>query len=288
MENSYSNLMHDDEEGVLSLILSLIGLNITTSLHQMKEFLSKTLLYVQQQQLCVEKSLWEVVQQSVELLREKDLITGTSDGQTLQVTKLDTAASKDLSRGLEGLLLNSYLHLLYLVTSYDLISQCESDWMSSDSDSAKTKVSTRPGHRNLPENGTKPSLETEQTESSFIHHTKQKERECSQEMEEFRTIVASLNSELEDVHRGTTGAEALKFIRLEINILELFAISADLRTSGTARCRTEVVNQYNKMLGEFEAMKKRLQTPNDPSFREGSDTEMTLFNIFKLFMKITA
>ncbi|KAK2887958.1 hypothetical protein Q8A73_019406 [Channa argus] len=145
--------------------------DITTSLHQMKEFLSKTLLYVQQQQLCVEKSLWEVVQQSVELLREKDLITGTSDGQTLQVTKLDTAASKDLSRGLEGLLLNSYLHLLYLVTSYDLISQCESDWMSSDSDSAKTKVSTRPGHRNLPENGTKPSLETEQTESSFIHHT---------------------------------------------------------------------------------------------------------------------
>ncbi|KAK2887923.1 hypothetical protein Q8A73_019371 [Channa argus] len=104
---------------------------ITTSLHQMKEFLSKTLLYVQQQQLCVEKSLWEVVQQSVELLREKDLITGTSDGQTLQVTKLDTAASKDLSRGLEGLLLNSYLHLLYLVTCYDLISQCESDWMPS-------------------------------------------------------------------------------------------------------------------------------------------------------------
>ncbi|KAK2887912.1 hypothetical protein Q8A73_019360 [Channa argus] len=120
---------------------------------------------------------------------------------------------------------------------------------------------------------------------------KQKERECSQEMEEFRTIVASLNSELEDVktscaeiRRGTTGAEALKFIRLEINILELFAISADLRTSATAPCMTEVVNQYNKMLGEFEAMKKRLQTPNGPSFREGSDTEMTLFNIFKLFM----
>ncbi|KAF3701621.1 Helicase POLQ-like [Channa argus] len=142
MENCYSNLMHDDGKGVLSLILSLIGLNITTSLHQMKEFLSGTLLYVQQQQLCVEKSLWEVVQQSVELLREKDLITGTSDGQTLQVTKLGTATYKgsvdltyshvlykDLSRGLEGLLLNSYLHLLYLVTPYDLISQCKPDWM---------------------------------------------------------------------------------------------------------------------------------------------------------------
>ncbi|KAK2818514.1 hypothetical protein Q5P01_024075 [Channa striata] len=108
----------------------------------MKEFLSSTLLYVQQQQLCVEKSLWEVVKQSVELLQEKDLITVTSDGQILQVTKLGKATYKgsvdltysdvlykDLSRGLEALLLNSYLHLLYLVTPYDLIPQCKPDWM---------------------------------------------------------------------------------------------------------------------------------------------------------------
>lgn len=36
---------------------------------------------------------------------------------------------KDLSKGLEGLLLNSYLHLVYLVTPYDLVSQCKPDWM---------------------------------------------------------------------------------------------------------------------------------------------------------------
>ncbi|MEQ2218861.1 hypothetical protein XENOCAPTIV_009097 [Xenoophorus captivus] len=36
---------------------------------------------------------------------------------------------KDLSKGLEGLLLNSYLHLVYLVTPYDLIPQCNPDWM---------------------------------------------------------------------------------------------------------------------------------------------------------------
>lgn len=36
---------------------------------------------------------------------------------------------KDLSKGLEGLLLNSYLHLVYLVTPYDMISQCKPDWM---------------------------------------------------------------------------------------------------------------------------------------------------------------
>lgn len=36
---------------------------------------------------------------------------------------------KDLSKGLESLLLNSYLHLVYLVTPYDLIDQCKPDWM---------------------------------------------------------------------------------------------------------------------------------------------------------------
>lgn len=138
MENCFSNLMHDDGKGLLSLILSLIGLNvspscflvlmskpehvplpccllvfraawmyvvpeselcllqITTSLEQVREFLSATLLYVQQRQLCAEKSLWEVVQQCVDLLKDNDLITvaAHSHGQTLQVTKLGKATYK--------------------------------------------------------------------------------------------------------------------------------------------------------------------------------------------------
>ncbi|XP_072228155.1 helicase POLQ-like [Leuresthes tenuis] len=145
MENCYSNLMQDDGKGLLSLILSLIGLNITTSLQQMQDFLRGTLLFVQQQQLCVDRKLWDVVQQCVDMLKEKDLITVTLTdlhGPTLQVTKLGRASYKgsvdltycdvlykDLSKGLEGLLLNSYLHLVYLVTPYDLIQQCKPDWM---------------------------------------------------------------------------------------------------------------------------------------------------------------
>ncbi|XP_022623138.1 helicase POLQ-like isoform X1 [Seriola dumerili] len=144
MENCYSNLLHDEGKGVLSLILSLIGLNITTSSEQLRDFLKGTLLFVQQTQLCVGRSLWEVVTQCVDLLKEKELITVTSDsqGQTLQVTKLGRATYKgsvdltysdllyrDLCRGLEGLLLNSYLHLVYLVTPYDMISQVKPDWM---------------------------------------------------------------------------------------------------------------------------------------------------------------
>ncbi|XP_067430326.1 helicase POLQ-like isoform X2 [Thunnus thynnus] len=144
MENCYSNLMHDEGKGLLSLILSLVGLNIAGSVGQVRDFLCGTLLYVQQKQLCAEKSLWDVVQHCVDQLKEKNLIAAAADahGESLQVTKLGKATYKgsvdltysdelyqDLSRGLEGLLLNSYLHLVYLVTPYDMISQCQPDWM---------------------------------------------------------------------------------------------------------------------------------------------------------------
>ncbi|MED6248302.1 hypothetical protein ATANTOWER_031191 [Ataeniobius toweri] len=145
MENCYSKLMQEDGKGILSLILSLIGLNITSSLQQMEEFLRGTLLFVQQQQLCVDRSLWDTMQRCVDMLKEKDLITITgtdSLSPTLQITRLGRATYKgsvdltycdlvykDLSKGLEGLLLNSYLHLVYLVTPYDLIPQCNPDWM---------------------------------------------------------------------------------------------------------------------------------------------------------------
>ncbi|XP_070844895.1 helicase POLQ-like [Chaetodon trifascialis] len=145
MENCFSNLLLDDGKGLLSLILSLVGLNIASSLDQIRDFLGGTLLSVQQRQLCVETSLWEAVQRCVHLLKDKGLIAAAadSDGQSLQVTKLGRATYKgsvdlsysdvlyrDLSKGLDGLLLNSCLHLVYLVTPYDMVSQCKPDWMT--------------------------------------------------------------------------------------------------------------------------------------------------------------
>ncbi|KAG7231891.1 hypothetical protein INR49_010123 [Caranx melampygus] len=114
MENCYSNLMQDGGKGLLSLILSLIGLNMCTSVEQVGEFLKGTLLSVQQTELCVDQSLSNVVTQCVDELTEKKLVTVTM---------------QDLSRGLEALMLNSYLHLVYLVTPYDLVSQVKPDWM---------------------------------------------------------------------------------------------------------------------------------------------------------------
>uniref|UniRef100_A0A3Q2DDU0 Helicase POLQ-like n=1 Tax=Cyprinodon variegatus TaxID=28743 RepID=A0A3Q2DDU0_CYPVA len=108
---------------------------------QLDAFLRRTLLFVQQQQLCADRSLQDVVRQSVHILKEKELIAVTGTDSALQVTRLGRAAYKsvdlaycdvlyrDLSKGLEGLLLNSYLHLVYLVTPYELVPQCNPDWM---------------------------------------------------------------------------------------------------------------------------------------------------------------
>ncbi|XP_076835538.1 helicase POLQ-like isoform X2 [Brachyhypopomus gauderio] len=123
MENCYSNLLHDENRGLMNLILSLIGLN--------------------ECQVCQQKSLRELTQESIEILLQKGLITSDVPSKAmLQITKLGRATFKgsidlsycdvlyeDLAKGLEGLLLNSFLHLVYLVTPYDMVSQCKPDWM---------------------------------------------------------------------------------------------------------------------------------------------------------------
>ncbi|XP_068430974.1 helicase POLQ-like isoform X2 [Clinocottus analis] len=142
METCFSNLLLGDGKGLLSLILSLVGLNISSSVDRVLDFLCGTLLFVQREQLCADTSLPAAVRRCLDLLESKDLITGTAAGQQLTITKLGRAAFKgsvdliycgvlykDLSQGLEGLLLNSCLHLVYLVTPYDMIPQCKPDWM---------------------------------------------------------------------------------------------------------------------------------------------------------------
>ncbi|XP_054613048.1 helicase POLQ-like isoform X3 [Dunckerocampus dactyliophorus] len=141
VEKCHSCLLADDRKSLLNLILSLVGLKVSTGVEELQEFLRGTLLFVQQEQLCGQASLDAVLQQGVQLLQVKGLLH--TQGDVLHVTRLGRATFKgsvdlshsqvlyqDLSNGLEGLLLSSYLHLVFLVTPYDMTLQCVPDWMT--------------------------------------------------------------------------------------------------------------------------------------------------------------
>ncbi|XP_061437062.1 helicase POLQ-like [Lethenteron reissneri] len=146
-----SSLAHADGKGVQSLLLSLIGLKIATDIDAIHRFLETTLFGVQQQQegggmkkvrdLC--RHCLQQLQQAglVRLCRRSEGDAAAPSEQLLEVTKLGQATYKgsvdlafctvlyrDLKAGVEGLVLNNYLHLIYLATPYDLVSQCRPDW----------------------------------------------------------------------------------------------------------------------------------------------------------------
>ncbi|XP_036891491.1 helicase POLQ-like isoform X1 [Sturnira hondurensis] len=161
LENCYSHLVQEFTKGIQTLFLSLIGLKIATNLGDIYHFMSGTFFGVQQKFLLKEKSLWEITVESLKYLTEKGLLQKntifTEKGLTqkdaiykseewfqfsFHITKLGRASFKgtidlaycdilyrDLKKGLEGLVLESLLHLIYLTTPYDMASQCDPDWM---------------------------------------------------------------------------------------------------------------------------------------------------------------
>ncbi|XP_027508671.1 helicase POLQ-like isoform X3 [Corapipo altera] len=148
LENCYSNLLLELTKGMQSLLLSLVGLKIAVTCEEVNSFMCGTLLGVQQQLLSKEKSLSEVIKDGLENLIEKGLLKGRISEKdhnskcTLTITPLGKATYKgsidlaycnllyrDLKKGLEGLILESNLHLLYLATPYEVTSSCSPDWM---------------------------------------------------------------------------------------------------------------------------------------------------------------
>ncbi|VTJ69097.1 helicase POLQ-like isoform X1 [Marmota monax] len=148
LENCYSCLVQEFTKGIQTLFLSLIGLKIATNLDDIYHFMNGTFFAVQQKTLLKEKSLWEITVESLGYLTEKGLLqkyTVLSEEElqyNFRITKLGRASFKgtidlaycdilyrDLKKGLEGLVLESLLHLIYLTTPYDLVSQCDPDWM---------------------------------------------------------------------------------------------------------------------------------------------------------------
>ncbi|XP_009702653.1 PREDICTED: helicase POLQ-like, partial [Cariama cristata] len=148
LENCYSNLLLELSKGMQSLLLSLVGLKIAVTHEEVNNFMCSTLLGVQQQLLPKEKSLSEIIKDGLENLIEKGLLKGRicekdhGSKCTLTITPLGKATYKgsidlaycnllyrELKKGLEGLILESNLHLLYLATPYDMTSNCSPDWM---------------------------------------------------------------------------------------------------------------------------------------------------------------
>ncbi|XP_027628822.1 helicase POLQ-like isoform X2 [Tupaia chinensis] len=149
LENCYSQLIQEFTKGIHTLFLSLIGLKIATNLGDIFHFMNGTFFGVQQKILLKEKSLWEVTVESLRYLTEKGLLQKDINDKSeeefqcaFRITKLGRASFKgtidlaycdtlykDLKKGLEGLVLENLLHLVYLTTPYDLVSQCVPDWM---------------------------------------------------------------------------------------------------------------------------------------------------------------
>ncbi|KAM9238081.1 helicase POLQ-like isoform 2-T2 [Dugong dugon] len=149
LENCYSHLVQEFTKGIQTLFLSLIGLKIATNLSDIYHFMSGTFLGVQQKILLKEKSLWEITVESLSYLTEKGLLQKDTICKSekeveynFHITKLGRASFKgmidlaycgilyrDLKKGLEGLVLESLLHLIYLITPYDMVFLCDPDWM---------------------------------------------------------------------------------------------------------------------------------------------------------------
>ncbi|XP_068797587.1 helicase POLQ-like isoform X2 [Struthio camelus] len=148
LENCYSSLLPELTKGVQSLLLSLVGLKIAVTLEEIYSFMCHTLLGVQQHLLPKEKSLLDIIKEGVENLIENGLLKGKMSGKDhnsqsiLTITQLGKATYKgsidlaycsalyrELKKGLEGLVLESNLHLLYLTIPYDMIYSCNPDWM---------------------------------------------------------------------------------------------------------------------------------------------------------------
>ncbi|XP_062349065.1 helicase POLQ-like isoform X3 [Cinclus cinclus] len=148
LENCYSNLLLELTKGMQSLLLSLVGLKIAVTHEEVDNFMCCTLLGVQQQLLSKEKSLSEIIKDGLENLIEKGLLKGRisekehNSKSALTITPLGKATYKgsidlaycnllyrELKKGLEGLVLESSFHLLYLSTPYDMTFTCSPDWM---------------------------------------------------------------------------------------------------------------------------------------------------------------
>uniref|UniRef100_S4RI36 Helicase, POLQ like n=1 Tax=Petromyzon marinus TaxID=7757 RepID=S4RI36_PETMA len=138
-----SSLTYEDGKGVQSLLLSLIGLKVRfDTLSRFGAVIQTTLFGVQQQEGGM-KELGELGRHCLQQLLQLGLLLASACHYKVNLTfkasltfnlkgSVDlafcTVLYRDLKTGVEGLVLNNYLHLIYLATPYDMVSQCRPDW----------------------------------------------------------------------------------------------------------------------------------------------------------------
>lgn len=149
LEVCHSSLMHDDGKGIRGLILSAVGLQMTKTTQEVFTCMEKTLLSVQASH-GVPCDIVDLTRQSLQQLVDLGLVVQKrtspqetdTDSHHLEVTMLGRATFKgsvnldwsarlysDLHQGEESLVLSSHLHLLYLVTPYDMVSMVSPSWI---------------------------------------------------------------------------------------------------------------------------------------------------------------
>ncbi|WAR21952.1 HELQ-like protein [Mya arenaria] len=150
IEKCHSSLVYDGGRGIRSLLLSTIGLKVTTTTEDVFRFTNRSLAHIQQSALNV--SMATLCQESLQKLIDSGLVLqtkslseepekGESVIHSLEVTPLGKATFKgpidpdfagllyaDLKQAEESIVLSTHLHLLYLVTPYDVVTTMNPSW----------------------------------------------------------------------------------------------------------------------------------------------------------------
>ncbi|KAF6037005.1 HELQ [Bugula neritina] len=141
MSKCVSSLNGDDGAGMRNFVLNLIGIKLCSSVQEVYDAISSTLFAKQSSN---KEAVQLACDTSLSQLASKKLVVQkcNEDGETrLEVTDLGTAAYKgcievdiasvlydDLCKAQLALSVQNYLHLIYLITPYSLVTQFSPDW----------------------------------------------------------------------------------------------------------------------------------------------------------------
>ncbi|KAH3855655.1 hypothetical protein DPMN_098225 [Dreissena polymorpha] len=150
LESCHSSLVYEQGRGLRAMLLSVIGLKVATTTEEVFRFVARSLASIQQAVLGTDVT--ELCQTALQKLVDSGLILQTrtlnEDPQgggceqlSLTVTPFGRATFKgpidpdfasmlynDLTKAEESIVLSTHLHLLYLVTPYDLAKDASPNW----------------------------------------------------------------------------------------------------------------------------------------------------------------